>query len=37
MDGNTPFMAACANGYLDIVDFYVKEAKAKINQKNLDG
>lgn len=37
MDGNTPFMAACANGYLDIVQFFVTEAKAKTTIKNSEG
>ena len=36
-DGHTPFMAACAGGFLNIVKFYVNETNAINTTKNFEG
>lgn len=36
-DGYTPFMAACANGYMEIVQFFIHESNVNYSLKNNDG
>jgi ankyrin repeat protein len=36
-EGFTPFMAACANGKIEIVEYFLSDPKCNVSAKNLQG
>ena len=37
IDGTTPLMIACKNGYLDLVNFLLKQKKISVGQRDNNG